>query len=66
MFAQVEHFRLLILAKQKPDEFLTEAEKWLKDHKKIKATDGYQGVSLEVVKAKLAAAEKARRRRKPS
>ena len=59
IFTQVEHFRLLILAKQKPEQFLPEAEKWLRDYKKMKATDGYQGVSLEVVKAKLAAMEKA-------
>lgn len=59
VFAQVEYFRLLILAKQKPEQFLPEAEQWLKAYKKIKATGGYQGVMLEVAKAKLAASEKA-------
>ena len=29
LFAQVEYFRLLILAKQKPDQFLSEATTWL-------------------------------------
>ncbi|MCY2995365.1 MAG: hypothetical protein NTY19_47000 [Planctomycetota bacterium] len=59
VFAQVEYFRLLILAKQKPAQFLAEAEQWLKAYKKIKATGGYQGITLEVAKAKLAASEKA-------
>ena len=59
LFADVEHFRLLILSKQKPDEFLDEAEKWLQFYRKFKERDGYQGIALEVAKTKLAKAEKA-------
>jgi len=59
LFAQVEHFRLLILAKQKPKEFLAEARAWLKYYKRLKQTDGYQGIALELAKATLKLAEKA-------
>lgn len=51
LFAQVEHFRLLILAKQKPDEFLAEATAWLDANvRRLRQTEGYQGVALEVAK----------------
>ena len=59
LFAQVEQFRLLIVAKQKPQQFLPEATAWLKDYRRLKQTDGYQGIALEVAKALLAQAEKA-------
>ena len=32
LFAQVEQFRLLIVAKRKPTQFLPEAMAWLKDY----------------------------------
>lgn len=56
--AQADYFCLLILAKQKPDEFLAQAEQWLKFHKQQKTTDGFQGVAFAVAEAKLAAAER--------
>jgi TolA-binding protein len=59
LFSQVEHFRLLILAKKSPKNFLTEATQWLKEYAKFAKTDGFQGIALEVVKAQLAAAESA-------
>jgi hypothetical protein len=59
LFTQVENFRLLILSKQKPAEFLQEAEQWLRAYNKLKETDGYQGIALQVVKAKLAMLPKA-------
>lgn len=54
LFAQVEFFRLLILAKQKPAQFLAEAKTWIEQHRRMRQTDGYQGIALEVAKAKLA------------
>ena len=68
LFSRVEYFRLLILAKQKPLQFLPEATAWLQHYKKLRSTDGYQGVALEVAKALQAksatadGAEKARQR----
>jgi hypothetical protein len=59
LFAQVEYFRFIILRKQKPDEFLPEAEPWLKFYSRLKETAGFQGIAMEVAKAKLAAADKA-------
>ena len=51
LFAQVEYFRLLILAKQKPNEFLAEATAWLEANvRRLRQTEGYQGVALEVAK----------------
>ena len=58
-FAQVEYFRLLVLAKQKPREFLAEAAAWLQQYRRLKQTDGYQGIALELAKALYAQAEKA-------
>ena len=51
LFAQVEYFRLLILAKQKPQQFLSEATSWLQHYRRLKQTDGYQGIALELAKA---------------
>ncbi|MEN6458317.1 MAG: hypothetical protein ABFC63_05255 [Thermoguttaceae bacterium] len=50
-FAQVEYFRLAVLAKRKPDEFLREAPVWLQSFRRLSKTDGYQGVALELAKA---------------
>jgi len=60
LFTQVEHFRLLILAKQKQKqkEFLDEAVAWLRDYRRLEQTDGYQGIALEYVKVLLERAEK--------
>jgi tetratricopeptide (TPR) repeat protein len=58
IFTQVEHFRLMILAKQKPKEFLGEAVAWLQYYRRLEQSDGYQGIALEYVKALLDRAEK--------
>ena len=55
LFAQVEQFRLMIVAKQKPTHFLPEAMAWLKDYgRRLRQTDGYQGITLDVAKALIA------------
>ncbi len=59
LFAQTQYFRLLIVAKQNPQQFLSEAKAWLEQYRRLRQTDGYQGVALELAKAKLAAADKA-------
>lgn len=59
LFTQVEYFRLLILAKQKPQQFLPEATAWLQHFKRLRQTNGYQGVALEVAKVTLAQAQNA-------
>jgi tetratricopeptide (TPR) repeat protein len=59
LFAQAEYFRLMLLARQAPKDFQTEAAAWLKSYSRFKQTDGYQGVSLEVAKALAAKAAKA-------
>ncbi|MBN1394917.1 MAG: hypothetical protein JW959_07835 [Pirellulales bacterium] len=51
LFAQVEYFRFLILAKQKPERFLAEAAAWLeKNRRRLQEAEGYQGVSLLMAK----------------
>jgi len=59
LFAQAEYFRLLILAKQNPQQFLSEAKAWLEQYRRFRQTDGYQGIALELAKAKLAVDNKA-------
>jgi hypothetical protein len=59
LFAQVERFRLMIVQKQKPLQFLPEASAWLKEYRKLKQTEGYQGIALDVAQAMLAAARNA-------
>jgi hypothetical protein len=61
LFAQVEHFRLQILAKQSPSQFIDEAGQWLQQYRKTRSsqTDGYQAIVLDLAKAKLDAAENA-------
>jgi hypothetical protein len=58
-FAQVDYFRLRIIAKQDPQQFLSEAARWLLEFRRWKHTDGFQGVALELAKAKYAQAEEA-------
>jgi hypothetical protein len=59
LFAQVEQFRLAIVAKKTPKLFLSEAAAWMKEYRRLRSTEGYQGIALEVVKALLAAAQNA-------
>jgi hypothetical protein len=59
LFTQTEYFRLLILAKQKPQQFFDEAKVWLAQYRRLRQTDGYQGIALELAKAKLAPDKKA-------
>lgn len=59
LFTQVELFRLQILAKQDPQQFLSEATSWLQHYRRLKQTDGYQGVALEVAKSLFAASDSA-------
>jgi hypothetical protein len=59
LFTQAEYFRLLILAKQKPEQFLSEAASWLQFYRRLKQTDGYQGIALELAKTTLALADRA-------
>jgi hypothetical protein len=58
LFAQVEHFRLQILAIHKPEQFMEEADKWVQQYRKskIRQTEGFQGIALDLAKAKLDAA----------
>ncbi len=56
LFAQVERFRLMIVQKKNPLQFLPEAAAWLKDYRRLKQTEGYQGIALDVAQAMLAAA----------
>ena len=57
LFSQVEHFRLSILAKQDPKQFLSEANQWLKDYQRFKTSDGYQAIALEFAKTRFALAQ---------
>ena len=59
LFAQVDYFRLRIVAKQSPQQFPAKAAEWLKEYRSWKQTDGYQGVALELAKAKYAQAQEA-------
>ncbi|HEY4759892.1 MAG TPA: hypothetical protein VIH42_04865, partial [Thermoguttaceae bacterium] len=61
LFAQVQHFRLQILAKQSPWQFMEEAAQWIQQYRKTKqsSTQGYQGIALDLAKTQLAAAENA-------
>jgi len=60
LYAQVQHFYFAIIARQDPAAFLEEAGKWLKDYdRKSRRTEGYQGIALDVAKAKLDAAGQA-------
>jgi len=57
LFAQVQQFYFAIIARKEPERFLEEATTWLKDYdRKSRYTEGYQGIALEVAKAKIALA----------
>lgn len=59
LFAQVEHFRLQILAKRSPEKFMEEASEWVWQYRKTRftQTEGFQAIALDLAKAKLSAAE---------
>lgn len=60
VFARVWYFRFLADQKEKgADKVLAEAKAWIEQRKLWRATDGFQGIAVEVVKGLLAAAEKA-------
>ncbi len=61
LFAQVEHFRLQILAKHSPKQFMDEAGGWVQQYRKTRSsqTEGFQAIALDLAKAKLEAAENA-------
>lgn len=60
MFAQVQLFRLrLLLKKSGAPVFFAEAEAWLQSHRGWQRVPGYNGIALEVAKAKLELSKKA-------
>jgi len=63
LFGQAQLFRMQMLAKSDQTEelgdMIVEGEEWLKDQRKWISTPVYQGVALELAKARIAAAEKA-------
>jgi tetratricopeptide (TPR) repeat protein len=61
LFGQAELFRLQLQAKTVPPmEIIKEGEQWLQDHKKWKSESSYQGIALEIVRARLRSAERFR------
>ncbi len=63
LFGQAFLFRLRLLAKDEdttPIDIVREGQQWLDAYKAWQATDPYQGIYLEVVKAKLIAAGRAK------
>ncbi len=58
LYAEAHYDRLLLLAKQNPRDFLPTATAWLQSYRRLKQTDGYQGVALEVAKALWAKAKR--------
>jgi len=60
LYAQVQQFVFAITAREDQQKFLAEATRWLKAYaKRWRNTEGYQGVAMEVAKAKLALAGRA-------
>ena len=60
LYAQVQQFVFAIMAREDQQKFLSEATLWLKAYaKRWRNTEGYQGVAMEVAKAKLALAGRA-------
>ncbi len=58
MFDEVNRFRLMLLGRNKKyEELIGDAEEWLKGHERIKRTNGYQGIALELAKAYLEVAK---------
>jgi len=63
LFGQAFLFRLRLVAKDEdttPLDIVREGQQWLDAYKGWQATDPYQGIALEVAKAKMTAAERAR------
>lgn len=54
MFDEVNRFRLMLLGRNKKyGELVADATDWLIRHEKIKRSNGYQGIALELAKAHL-------------
>ena len=54
MFDEVNRFRLMLLGRNKKyDELVADASDWLARHEKIKKSNGYQGIAMELAKAHL-------------
>ena len=54
MFDEVNRFRLMLLGRNKKyGELVADATDWLARHEKIKRSNGYQGIALELAKAHL-------------
>lgn len=54
MFDEVNRYRLMLLGRNKKyEELISDAEEWLKGHERIKRSNGYQGIALELAKAYL-------------
>ncbi|MCI0358889.1 MAG: tetratricopeptide repeat protein, partial [Planctomycetaceae bacterium] len=63
LFGQAFLFRLRLIARDEettPLDIIREGQQWLDAYKGWQATDPYQGIALEVVKAKMTAAERAK------
>ena len=63
LFGQAFLFRLRLIAKDDettPLDIVREGQQWLTDYKGWQTTDPFQGIALEVVKAKMTAAERAK------
>jgi hypothetical protein len=63
LFGQAFLFRLHLIAKDEettPLDIIREGQQWLDAYKGWQTTDPYQGIALEVVKAKMTAAERAK------
>jgi hypothetical protein len=59
LYAQVEEFRLEIIAKKSFKKFVDEARAWRQLYRDWKATEGYQQITLKLAKALFAQSEKA-------
>lgn len=58
MFDEVNRYRLMLLGRNKKyEELIGDAEEWLKGHERIKRSNGYQGIALELAKAYLEVAK---------
>lgn len=54
MFDEVNRYRLMLLGRNKKyDDLIADASDWLARHEKIKRSNGYQGIALELAKAHL-------------
>ncbi len=54
MFDEVNRFRLMLLGRNKKyEELVADATDWLTRHEKLKRSNGYQGIALELAKAHL-------------